>query len=67
MLLRVVKELDSLRPVIKNSVLVSDEELPHYFETLDDFTTYIGTHLSVHWVGWYWGKLRTQNSIIRCL
>ncbi|MCQ6266931.1 beta galactosidase jelly roll domain-containing protein [Fictibacillus sp. WQ 8-8] len=57
MLLRVVKELDSLRPVIKNSVLVSDEELPHFFETLDDFTDYIGTHLSVHWVGWYWGKI----------
>jgi beta-mannosidase len=56
-LVQAVKDMDKTRPVHKNSVLVAEGGLPDYFATMDEFGQYIAPNLSVHWVGWYWGKI----------
>jgi beta-mannosidase len=56
-LLRTVQQNDRTRPVHKNSVLVAEGKLPDFFATWDDFAEYIPNHLSVNWVGWYWGEI----------
>ncbi|WCK56009.1 glycoside hydrolase family 2 TIM barrel-domain containing protein [Aneurinibacillus sp. Ricciae_BoGa-3] len=56
-LVQAVQDIDRTRPVHKNSVLVAEGGLPDYFATMDEFGRYIAPNLSVHWVGWYWGKI----------
>lgn len=54
---RAVQKLDPSRPVWRNSVLAAGGEPPKYFSDLDSFGAYVSNNLSVHWVGWYWGKV----------
>lgn len=56
-LMETVRKADPTRPVHKNSVLIDQGELPPFFATWDDFAAYVPEHLSVNWVGWYWGKI----------
>jgi beta-mannosidase len=56
-LMETVKAVDTTRLVHKNSVLIDKGELPAFFATWEDFAAYVPDHLSVNWVGWYWGKI----------
>ena len=52
-----VQDLDSTRLVHKNSVLAASDKLPYFFKDLEEFGEYSPRHLSVFWVGWYWGEV----------
>lgn len=52
-----VKRIDPGRPVWRNSVIMASGNPPEYFEGLEEFEKYVNSHLSVHWVGWYWGEI----------
>lgn len=56
-LMETVKKADPTRPVHKNSVLIDQGGLPPFFASWDEFAAYVPEHLSVNWVGWYWGKI----------
>lgn len=56
-LVETVKAVDGTRPIHKNSVLIDKGELPAFFPTWEEFAKYVPNHLSVNWVGWYWGKI----------
>lgn len=53
----VVGKTDPTRPVWRNSVLASAGRPPYSFPDLESFGDYVRQNLSVHWVGWYWGKV----------
>lgn len=61
-LLDTVRELDPTRIVHKNSVLVDQAPLPHYLKDLNEFAQYVPAHLSVNWVGWYWGQVEDAEA-----
>ncbi|GEN33495.1 glycoside hydrolase family 2 protein [Aneurinibacillus danicus] len=56
-LMETVKSMDATRPVHKDSVLIDRGDLPAFFATWEEFAKYVPNHLSVNWVGWYWGKI----------
>jgi beta-mannosidase len=60
-LFNLVRALDPYRPVQRNSVLADVGELPKAFRDLETYGAYIPDHLTVHWVGWYWGELRDKE------
>lgn len=56
-----VKKIDPHRPVWRDSVLMTTGQPPEFFKDLEGFEDYINNHLSVHWVGWYWGKIENAD------
>lgn len=56
-LLRAVAEVDRTRPVVKSSVLADQGLAPRRWDTLVAQREYTRKHMSVLWVGWYWGQL----------
>lgn len=52
-----VKKIDSSRPVWKNSVFMTEDKPPEYFESLEEFEAYNREHSSVNWIGWYLGRI----------
>jgi beta-mannosidase len=56
-----VRRLDPTRPVQRNSVLAAVGETPKFFRDLKEYGEFIPPHLTVHWVGWYWGELRDKE------
>lgn len=56
-LVRTVAAADPTRPVIKNSVLATRGPAPRRWDTLAAQTDCTVTHLSVLYLGWYWGSL----------
>lgn len=52
-----LKKIDPSRPVWRNSVLMTRGDVPESFKDLGSFEDYNNNHLSVHWVGWYWGEI----------
>jgi len=60
-LLGLVRTLDPTRPVQRNSVLADYGDLPYQFPDIPTYGAYIPPHLTVHWVGWYWGELKDKE------
>lgn len=57
---RAIKELDTTRPIIRNSVLALRGEEPQSvldFQRFTRLTEKETANLSVCWTGWYWGKV----------
>ncbi len=52
-----VKKIDSSRPIWKNSVFMTENQPPDFFESLAEFEAYNREHSSVNWIGWYLGKI----------
>jgi beta-mannosidase len=57
-----IKELDHSRPVWRNSVFMTDQKLPEFFRSLEEFEAYNANNLSVNWVGWYWDQIENAEN-----
>jgi beta-mannosidase len=57
-----IKDLDHSRPVWRNSVFMTDEKLPEFFKSLEEFEEYNANNLSVNWVGWYWDQIENADN-----
>lgn len=61
-LMDMVSQLDPTRILHKNSVLIDRGDIPAYFKGFDEFAEYVPRHLSVFWVGWYWGEVEDTEA-----
>lgn len=57
MLENTVEKLDPSRPLWKNSVFMTEDSPPDFFESLEEFEEYNKENSSVNWIGWYLGKI----------